>query len=201
MSVTPPLSNAVNVQVTDGTNAMPTGDSSSRPLYVALGGVNYTATIASDAQSLAVTGIVVTSAPAVFNGASWDRARTPNTFKTAQATASGDTALWTPTSGKKFRLMRFKVQVTANAYIAARGVLTIKLRDATTDISLTHDIYLGQTAIAADTNPNQQPILETGWIDLGNGFLSAAANNVLNINLSAALSGGNVRVTCAGTEE
>jgi hypothetical protein len=127
--------------------------------------------------------------------------RTPAIFKTAQATASGDNALWTPTAGKKFRLMRFKLQVTANAYIAARGVLTIKLRDGTTDMNLTHDVYLGQTALAADTNPQQLPMLETGWIDLGNGFLSAAANNVLNINLSAALSAGNVRVTCCGTEE
>jgi hypothetical protein len=129
------------------------------------------------------------------------RVRTPATFKTASATASGDTAVWTPASGKKFRLMRFKLQVTANAYLAARGVLTITLRDGTTDLNLTHDVYLGQTAIAADTNPQQTPLLETHWIDLGNGVLSASANQVLNINLSAALSGGNVRVIACGTEE
>jgi hypothetical protein len=126
---------------------------------------------------------------------------TPSIFKTAQANASGDNALWTPTSGKKFRLMRFKVQVPANCTIAARGVLTIKLRDGTTDLNLSHDVYLGQTAIAADTNPQQTPLLESGWIDLGEGVLSATANNVLNINLSAALATGNVRVTCCGTEE
>src|SRR5260370_3305691 len=69
------LANAVNVQVTDGTNAMPTGDSTSRPIYVALGGVNYVATIATDAQALLVTGIVVTSATASYNGTTWDRLR------------------------------------------------------------------------------------------------------------------------------
>jgi hypothetical protein len=126
---------------------------------------------------------------------------TPTVFKTAQASAAGDNALWTPAAGKRFRLQRFKVQVPANCTLAARGVLTIKLRDGTTDTNLTHDVYLGQTAIAADTNPQQTPVLETGWIDLGEGVLSATANNVLNINLSAALTNGNVRVTCCGTEE
>jgi hypothetical protein len=125
----------------------------------------------------------------------------PTTFKTAQAASSGDNALWTPAGGKKFRLQRFKVQVPANCTITARGVLTIKLRDGTTDLNLTHDVYLGQTAIAADTSPYGTPLLETPWIDLGEGILSAAANNVLNINLSAALGAGNVRVTCCGTEE
>ena len=38
-------------------------------------------------------------------------------------------------------------------------------------------------------------------IDLGNGYLSTAANNVLQVNLSAALSAGKVRVTAVGTEE
>jgi hypothetical protein len=139
--------------------------------------------------------------PWVFNGASRDRQRTPNVFKTAQASASGDTALWTPTAGKKFRLMKFKLQVPANCTLSARGILTVKLRDGTTDIGLTHDVWLGQTAITTDTNPQQPSLLESGWIDLGNGVLSSTINNVLNINLSAALTNGNVRVLAAGTEE
>jgi hypothetical protein len=35
----------------------------------------------------------------------------PNVFKTATASAAGNTALWAPASGKKFRLMRFMIQV------------------------------------------------------------------------------------------
>jgi hypothetical protein len=121
-------------------------------------------------------------------------------FKTGTANASGDSALWTPAAGKRFRLQRFIVQVPANVSLAARGVLTIKLRDGATDLNLTFDVFLGQTA-PVETASSEQPNFDTGWIDLGEGILSAAANNVLNINLSAALSAGNVRVTCCGTEE
>jgi hypothetical protein len=39
-------------------------------------------------------------------------------------------------------------------------------------------------------------------LDLGVfGILSAAANNVLNVNLSVALATGNVRIIAMGTEE
>jgi hypothetical protein len=131
----------------------------------------------------------------------WDRLRTPTIVKTVQTAANGSTALWTPTSGKKFRLMRMTVQVSANSTLAARGILTVKLLDSAADLNITADVYLGQTAIAADTNPQPVELLGGRWIDLGNGLLSAAANNVLNVNLSAALTNGAVRVICCGTEE
>jgi hypothetical protein len=138
--------------------------------------------------------------PGVNDGTNLQGQRTPSIFKTAQASAAGDTALWTPAAGKKFRLMRFKLQVPANCTLAARAIETIKLRDATTDLNLTFDVWLGQTALVVDTNP-WPAILETPWLDLGNGILSATANNVLNVNLATALSNGNVRVTACGTEE
>jgi len=124
----------------------------------------------------------------------------PDTFKTVQATASGNTALWTPTSGKKFRLMRFNLQLAANATIAASGIVTVTFQDNTTGIPVSHDFYVGQTALTGATvlfTAGEQ----TGWIDLGNGILSSTINNVLNVNLSVTLASGNVRVTAAGTEE
>jgi hypothetical protein len=125
----------------------------------------------------------------------------PYVFKTVQAAGLGDNALWTPAAGKKFRLMRLYVMVPTNCTIAARGVLVIKLRDGTTDTGVAMDVWLGQTA-PVETASNIPPqALDSGWIDLGIGILSAAANNVLNVNLSAALAAGNVRVMCAGTEE
>ena len=125
----------------------------------------------------------------------------PYVFKTVQANALGDTALWTPASGKKFRLMRLYVMVPTNCTIAARGVLTILLRDGTTALAVAMDVWLGQTA-PVETASNIPPqALDSGWIDLGVGILSAAPNNVLNVNLSAALASGNVRVMVAGTEE
>src|SRR5690348_2833412 len=43
-----------------------------------------------------------------YNGATWDRLRAPNTFKTVALTAATtETTIWTPASGKKFRLMGF----------------------------------------------------------------------------------------------
>ena len=127
----------------------------------------------------------------------WAYARTPAVFKTASATSSGNTALWTPTSGKKFRLMRYNVLVTNAAYLSVAGTLTITFQDNTTGIPIAYDVSLPGAAI---TTPDGVTY-DSGWIDLGNGILSASANNVLNINLSAALSAGNVRVNCCGTEE
>ena len=155
-----------------------------------------------DGKRLEVAGngvaTLVGTSTSVYNGASWDRPRTPNVFKTAQATASGNTALWTPTSGKKFRLMRLFVQVTANAYLdSGAGVLTVTFQDATTGINLAFDVYLPAASVSAPLGD----AFASGWIDLGNGVLSATANNVLNINLSGKVDAGNVRVTCCGTEE
>lgn len=124
------------------------------------------------------------------------RVRTPDTFKTFPVTASGNTAVWTPAAGKKFRLMRYCIAVTGNAAQSSAGVVTIKFQDGTTDVGLNHSAFVPATAgttMGSDFN--------TGWVDLGNGILSAAANNVLNLNLTATLTNGNARVTVAGTEE
>ena len=122
--------------------------------------------------------------------------RTPNTFKTAQATASGNTAVWTPTAGKKFRLMRYRVMVTENATLGAGAVLTISFQDAAVAVNIAHDLFVPTTAGTVFAG-----WYDSGWTDLGNGILSSTINNVLNVNLSAALTAGNVRVTCCGTEE
>ena len=147
------------------------------------------------------TGLILQVAPSVFNGTSWDRLRTPNKFFTASvaATATGNTAVWTPTSGKKFRLMRF--QVTAQGLAAtATGVVTVTFQDATTQINTgAYDVDVPAIANVTSGTDN----ISGGWIDLGNGYLSAAANNVLNFNISAAGAGtvGTYRINVAGTEE
>jgi hypothetical protein len=123
--------------------------------------------------------------------------RTPSVFKTITATASGSTALWTPAGGKKFRAMRYIIEVTGNAAIASGGVLTIDLLDSAASFNNTHSVWVPASAQA--TTPGGG--FSTGWIDLGNGYLSTTANNILNVSLSAALTAGLVRVTIAGTEE
>lgn len=145
-------------------------------------------------NSFSLTANSVIAAPLVYNGATWDKRRTPSIFKTATATASGDTALWTPTSGKKFRLMRYMIEVTGDLSSGTGAEIDVVLRDSTTALAAALSFWAPATA-------GSTPGFTSGWIDLGNGILSATANNVLNINLSAALTTGKVRVVACGTEE
>jgi hypothetical protein len=129
----------------------------------------------------------------------WSKRRAPTVFKTVQATASGNTAVWTPGSGNKFRLLKVFVQVTAAAALASAGVLTVSFQDGTTGMPVAVDVYLPASSVSAPLGDafSQE-------IDLGEfGILSATANNVLNVNLSSAITGGtgNVRVIAMGTEE
>lgn len=153
------------------------------------------ASLTADAQTLPSYGLSVGATLLGFTGATSDRLRIPNIFKTAIATASGDTAVWTPTSGKKFRLMRFRIEVTGQSTQAVSGNLEIIFRDASTGMPIGCSIFVPSVSL------NQFASYSTGWIDLGNGILSAAANNVLNINLGAALATGEARVIVCGTEE
>jgi hypothetical protein len=125
----------------------------------------------------------------------WVRQRTPQIFKTVTATSSGNTAVWTPATGKFFRIMRYRIEVTNSATQSSAGDIDIKFQDATTDIGIANSLYV-PNAIDAGTGS-----YSTGWIDLGNGILSTSANNVLNLNLSAALTAGKVRVLVCGIEE
>lgn len=131
-----------------------------------------------------------------FNGATFDRVRVPVVFKTVTTAAGGNTALWTPAAGKKFRLMRFIVDVTSNAASAGGVVDEITFQDAAVAMPIGFSVFA--PAVAVTTT---QGGFTSGWIDLGNGILSSTINNALNVNLSAALSAGEVRVTACGTEE
>jgi len=133
----------------------------------------------------------------VFNGAAFDKQRTPAVFKDkASVTAAGDTAVWTPTAGKKFRIMRFMIAVQGLSTTAAGGNVAITLRDATSPILHTFNVNVPAVALTGAAL-----LYESNWIDLGNGYLSAAANNVLNVNLGTAFTAGGVDVFVAGTEE
>jgi hypothetical protein len=121
----------------------------------------------------------------------------PTVFTTATTAVSGNTAVWTPASGKKFRIMRYRIELSAFA-TATGGPLDIDvlLRDgASTVIPIAHTVSTPATATNAFGS------WSTGWVDLGNGYLSTTANNVLNINPSVALAQGKFRVQVAGTEE
>lgn len=115
----------------------------------------------------------------VWNGATWDRLRTPATRKDHSATAIGSiVTVWTPASGKKVRLMGGCISVSAAANVLFE------------DNSAGAGNFVFRTPkLAADTPFN---------FDLGNGVLLAAANNVLKATSSAA---ANLTGTLYGTEE
>jgi hypothetical protein len=149
----------------------------------------------SDAQASSATAnkTVTLSRGALFNGTSFDRQRTSTTFKSATATAAGNTAIWTPTAGKKFRLMRVTMKLTNSATLASAGNLLAQLFDGAAGvIGIANNWFVGASGNAQHQSYN---------FDLGNGYLSSAANNVLNVNLSVALTAGLLSITVAGTEE
>lgn len=115
-----------------------------------------------------------------FNGGTMDRVRVPNVFKyssNASVGPSGTFTIWTPASGKKFRLM--------GGTLSAATASPVLFRDG-----------------AGGTNFNfiHVPANDSRSFDLGNGYLSTAANNVLEI-LNAGASTTTIRVSFFGTEE
>lgn len=100
-----------------------------------------------------------------FNGATWDRLRTPKVFTSLNAVSvASEVTIWTPTAGKKFRLMGFCITQGTLA-----GNITLK------------DNTAGTTILIIPAAVVQTPLV----VSLGNGILSAAANNVLTATGSA----------------
>jgi hypothetical protein len=150
------------------TNVVLYGAAGTAPVVVANG---------ADAQTSASAGLTALSKTYVFNGTSDDRQRTPAIFKVVALVAgTAETTIWTPTGGKKFRLMGFLLTCGAAS--------TLTFKDNTSG-----------TTIFAARGTTDQPISVPA---LGNGILSAAANNVLTVTrgTSATLDG-----VVWGTEE
>lgn len=115
----------------------------------------------------------------LFNGGSFDRKRTPTQFIPIQnvAVTSGTAVtIWTPSSGKKFHLMGFAVSLSVAGYII--------FEDNTTEFLRTPAMPAGSGIV----NP----------ANMGNGYTSTAANNVLKMDVSAS---GNINGFVFGTTE
>lgn len=115
-----------------------------------------------------------------FTGAAWDRARSANVFKPIAAVAvvaGTPVTVWTPAAGKKFRLMGFMLS-----------------------LSVAGSVLLLDNAGGAEIV--RTPLMAAGAglasPPLGNGALSAVANNVLKVDVTA---NGNVSGFVFGTEE
>jgi len=150
----------------------------------------------SDADALATASLYnVGARDYVFNGTTWERYRGGGLLaKSVDATAAGSSAVWTPASGKKFRLLAFEVNIGDDATIGVAGVETIRLLDSATRIWGVQT-QLGTTALTTDVTEQHIVTLPP------NGYLSAAANNVLNVSLGTVLATGVVSVNAWGLEE
>lgn len=170
--------------------------------------ITQTTSTPADANGAPNTGPFLTTAnggiitfrtyPHHFSGSvpGWDRVYNPTIFVSAQATAAGNTILYTPNAGRKFRLMRYRIDITDDATLAVAGRLAVKLLDGATDLNQTLIAFVPAAAL------NTSGLLATtGWIDLGNGIPAAAVNDLLNINLSAALATGIVNVVACLAED
>ncbi|SRR5712692_9851233 len=105
-----------------------------------------------------------------WTGASWDKLRTPNVIKTiagVAVTAGTPQSIWTPVGGKKFRLMGYSIGISVGAGSAAVFIL----KDNTAEIL--RDIANGANGLG-----KASPLL-------GNGYLSAAADQVLKLDTLA----------------
>ena len=131
----------------------------------------------------------VSGAP-VFNESTghYEDIRTPSTWKAIGPVAgAGNTAIWTPSVGKRFRLLGFQISIPSTATTAAGS--TIALFDGAGGIINLVDLGASSTGVNLLFNLPQ------------NGYLSVAAGNVLNLNLTAALTTGAVLVSAWGDEE
>lgn len=114
--------------------------------------------------------------------------------KSVDLTAAGSTAVWTPAAGKKFRLMAFEVNVGTDASLAAAGTQTIRLLDGATRI---WGVQLQmQAAVSTGVTAESHVVVLPG-----NGYLSSAANNVLNGNLNTVMNTGSITFNVYGLEE
>jgi len=103
--------------------------------------------------------------------------------------AAGNTALWTPATGKRFRWMGFSVVVDPATTTAGGSLVTIL--DGSTTID---------DVIALPIAASNIPFRAFGFLS-GNGYLSTGIGNVMNLNLSSAATAGGVYVNVWGTEE
>ncbi len=122
------------------------------------GAVVQTAFANTDGYSTGIRSLPTFSYLYLFNGATWDRARTAVTFKSVNlAAATAETALWTPAAGKKFRLIRL--------CLTPGAACDLTLNDGAGGTTL---MVLGATAA---------PLI----LDFSNGILAAANNNALTV--------------------
>ncbi len=182
--------------VSDGTNIRALkGQSSSYPnLLVSLAYNGSLAYMASPADSQGpYNSLFAESFNMVHTSGStgvWDRLRYAATHKFAEVTTAGDTAIWTPSTGKKFRLLGGIIVCGSMGASELNEDISIYFKDGSTTIS-PHLLLTSNQVIPLD-----------GLFTRSNGILSSTANNVLYVRLTASTAiKSPISVWVCGTEE
>jgi len=128
-------------------------------------------------------------------GANLEAQRTMVVYKRGLANAAGANIVWTPAAGLRFRLLGFDVQMGGNCTLAAAGPLQVDIRDGALQVFI-WAVYVNNAVIVGTGS-----YLDKTIVFGQNGYLSAAANNVLTCFLGAALAAGSIGVTAWGNEE
>ncbi|MHB8390337.1 MAG: hypothetical protein ACYDBH_12260 [Acidobacteriaceae bacterium] len=113
-------------------------------------------------------------------------------------TAAGATAIWTPTAAGNFiRLLRYRFIVSGDAY-AALAALVLSIADGVTVLPWAS--YRVAVPVAAPAAITRGALFDTGDVDLGLGYVTAAKGNALSANLSEVLAAGAVTCILYGLE-
>ena len=185
------LGTGINIAKVNGTSiqmATADGVAAANVPEIAIGLYNTSGTVIDrlrDAGSVgdSVTIGLIAAAHYLFNGGSFDRQRTPSKFipiKNVSVTAGTAASIWTPAGSKKFHLMGFAVSLSVAGYIMFEDGAA----GASAEFLRTPSMAAGQGM--------------TSMGNMGNGYASTAANNVLMMDVSAS---GNINGFLIGTEE
>lgn len=163
-------------------------ENSTRPLYIA--GI---APIGVDAELDPPIGLYAYSANMIYKPVTGlsEQQRTPDTFKTMATATAGSVEIWSPTAGTRFRLMGGVITLSKEA--ACAGAFYVTLQDEGASFMR---FTVSAAALVATGNVVVIPIILPG-----NGYLSTAINNDLDIFLNGALTAGEIAVSVWGTEE
>lgn len=118
-------------------------------------------------------------------------------FAFASVAVSGTTTVITPTLGKRFRLLYYRISLLYGSATVGSSSVAIRWTDGGVLTGIAVATFIPATAQTA----GGPPLYDSGWCYLGTGYLSSAVNNALGINPGVSLSAGFVSVSCAIAEE
>jgi hypothetical protein len=119
---------------------------------------------------------------------------TPTKFVQSTGNQAAAVTVWTPAAGKKFRVLGGVIMLTKDA--AAAQIVSFLLYDGANTVP----IFAADISAAALVAIGSETVIPFNFG--GNGYLSIAANNALNLQIGAGvLTAGYYSISVWGTEE